>query len=152
MSFTDSLDVKRSGLFCLDGLLKKLVHRGSLSIADHRGRIHRYGERHSGDRVAIRLNDFSLPLKLLTNPSLALGEAYMDGRLTIEQGDIRDFLRIVTSNIAALDEHWLGKVRARLARLPGLRGRNAKCRARANVAHHYNLAGELYRMFLDADR
>jgi cyclopropane-fatty-acyl-phospholipid synthase len=82
-----------------------------------------------------------------------LGEAYMDGRLTIEFGSLRDFLQIVTSNLAALDAHPAQGLRTQLSAFARLRARpNHKQRARANVAHHYDLSGALYDLFLDADR
>ena len=141
-----------TGLFGLGRLLRQIISSGELTIIDARGRRHVFGDSANGDQVTIRLHDRSLPLMLVLKPSLALGEAYMDGRLTIEQGDIRQLLRIATSNIAGLDESAVEKLRSRLARLPLLRRRNEKRRARANVAHHYDLSGELYRMFLDCDR
>ena len=141
-----------TGLFGLGRQLRRLISSGELTVIDGRGCRHVFGDAADGDRVTIRLHECSLPLKLLLNPSLGAGEAYMDGRLTIEQGDIRQFLRMVMSNIAALDERAVEKLRSRLARLPLLRGRNEKRGARANVAHHYDLSGELYRMFLDRDR
>ena len=152
MNMVTAIPAKRSKLWPLDGLLRRLVRWGELTIIDSRGRSHTHGEPRANNRVAIRLKGAALPLKLLSNPSLALGEAYMNGRLTIESGDIRQFLQILTSNIAALDDHWLQKMRTKLSRIPLVRNRNRKHRARANVAHHYDLSGELYRLFLDADR
>jgi cyclopropane-fatty-acyl-phospholipid synthase len=152
MNMVTAIPTNRSKLGPLDGLLRRLVRRGELTIIDSRGRSHTYGESGGNDRVAIRLKGAALSVKLLFNPSLALGEAYMNGRLTIESGDIRQFLQILTSNIAALDDHWLQKMRTRLGRISLVFNRNRKNRARANVAHHYDLSGELYRLFLDADR
>ena len=143
----------RSKLPLIDGLLKVLVRAGRLTIVDIAGRLHRFEGEKSGPKVVVRFHDRLLPLKLALSPSVALGEAYMDGRLTIEVGTIRDFLKVVTSNLGALDSHP-GQVTGE--RISGLlhpwRRRNHKRRARANVAHHYDLSGSLYELFLDPDR
>ena len=138
----------------LKGLLHSIVRKGNLNVIDWRGRESVFGDPWGSLHVTIRMRDKALPWKLAVNPSLALGEAYMDGRLTIESGTLRDFLEIVTSNIQALDESPLQKARERLSQLrpPALRVRNHKRRARSNVAHHYDLSGALYNLFLDADR
>jgi cyclopropane-fatty-acyl-phospholipid synthase len=135
------------------GLLHSLVGDGRLTLVDAAGRAHEFGDAASDQQVVIRVHDRHLPMKLVLAPSLALGEAYMDGRITIERGTVREFLGVVTANLPALDAHPLQALRAKLARLgPSRAGRNARKRARANVAHHYDLSGALYQLFLDTDR
>jgi cyclopropane-fatty-acyl-phospholipid synthase len=137
----------------IDGLLKALVRDGRLTIVDASGRLHRFEGERGGPKVVVRFHDRLLPLKLFLSPSVALGEAYMDGRLTVEVGTIRDFLKVVTSNLGALDSHPVQVVGEKLAGLGRpWRRRNHKKRARANVAHHYDLSSSLYELFLDADR
>ena len=137
----------------IGSLLQSLIRRGHLTLIDSAGRSHNFGDEGSQPRVVVRVHDRHLPLKLFLSPSLALGEAYMDGRITIEFGSLRDFLRIVTSNLAALDAHPAQGLRTKLSAFARLRARpNHKQRARANVAHHYDLSGALYDLFLDADR
>lgn len=143
----------RAKLPVIDGLLKELVSEGRLTIVDAVGRLHRFEGERSGPKVVVRFHDRLLPLKLFFSPSLALGEAYVDGRITIEVGTIRDFLKVVTSNLGALDSQPLQAVREKLSGLSRLwRRHNHKKRARTNVAHHYDLSGALYELFLDADR
>ncbi|MET4698964.1 cyclopropane-fatty-acyl-phospholipid synthase [Constrictibacter sp. MBR-5] len=92
-------------------------------------------------------------MRILLRPSLALGEAYMDGTITIEQGTLRDLLHLCTSNLEALGRHPIGAVRGELDRmLRRLQQDNRLGRARANIAHHYDLSGALYDLFLDRDR
>lgn len=134
-------------------LLEKLIREGHLTLIDANGRSYSFGDEKSCPRVVARFLDRLLPLKLFLSPSVALGEAYMDGRIAIERGTIRDFLTIVTSNLGALDSHPLEIARKRLSVLGRpWRRHNHKKRARANVAHHYDLSGALYELFLDADR
>ena len=93
--------------------------------------------------------------RLVLNPSLAAGEAYMDGTLTVEDGTLYDFLDSHRAQHdqplrAALLTGSLNGLGAASARL--LRQFNPVGRAQRNVAHHYDLSGELYDLFLDADR
>jgi len=138
----------------LAGLLHSIVRRGHLTVIDWRGRKSSFGDVSSRLRATVRLHDRLLPWKIALQPSLAVGEAYMDGRLTIEDGTLRNFLEIVTSNLQAIDQQPLQRLRGRLARLrpQALRPRNHRRRARSNVAHHYDLSGSLYSLFLDDDR
>ncbi|RKF22659.1 class I SAM-dependent methyltransferase [Altericroceibacterium spongiae] len=137
----------------ISGLVHKLVQDGRLTIIDRAGHCHHFGSEDCDDHVTVRLHDKSFPLKLALSPTLALGEAYMDDRITIESGSIRDLLRIATSNLQALDEHPMQVIRFKIATFAPLRGRrNHKARSRRNVAHHYDLSGTLYDLFLDSDR
>ena len=136
----------------LGRVLGALVRGGSLSVIDSAGRRSTFGDEQGGTHVAVRLHRASLPLRIALNPSLALGEAYMDGTLTIEAGDLRGLLALITANIAALDQRPFRFARAWLA--GGLRKfarRNDPGRSRANVVHHYDLSAALYDLFLDAD-
>ena len=133
-------------------ILRALVANGSLGVIDWKGRRHEFGDRSSSERCVIRIHDRKFPVKVLASPSLALGETYMDGLLTIERGDIRSLLKILTSNLDALQESRLEKLRLEAGRLLRRLQRNPRTRARRNASHHYDLPGDLYRLFLDSDR
>jgi cyclopropane-fatty-acyl-phospholipid synthase len=79
----------------LDALLRRLIRKGRLVVIDADGKRHVYGDGADGEAVAIRFTDRATPRRAALNPALALGEAYMDGRLLVEQGDIAAF-RIAT--------------------------------------------------------
>ena len=134
----------------LSGLLSSMVRVGHLTVIDARGRARDFGDCRTGPSVTLRLHDHTLPLRLLLNPSLAFGEAYMDGRLTFEQGALSDLLDMASQGFGAIDSHPVQRLRVKLARL--FARRNHMRRARANVAHHYDLSGKLYELFLDPDR
>ena len=51
----------------------------------------------------MRLHDRWTGMRLALRPRLALGEAYMDGKLTVEDGDIYDLLDLLGRNMAALE-------------------------------------------------
>jgi cyclopropane-fatty-acyl-phospholipid synthase len=134
-------------------LLRHIIRRGRLTVIDHAGHSYSFGEP-PGPVSTIRIHDKALERRMFFNPRMAVGEAYMDGTLTIEQGDIYDFLSLVMGNIqtaprsAALSPLYLGL--DRWARW--LQQHNPVGRAQENVAHHYDLSATLYDLFLDADR
>jgi cyclopropane-fatty-acyl-phospholipid synthase len=136
----------------LSTYLKPLVREGHLSIVDAGGRIYEFGETDK-PALIIRFHDKALERALFLDPQLTLGEAYMDGRLTVENGDIADFLDLAARNLGTgyggAHWKWLAAVRKWTRRLAQW---NTFGRARRNVAHHYDLSGKLYDLFLDADR
>ena len=76
----------------------------------------------------------------------------MDGRLTVEGGDICDAVGFLMENIHASGDfpaRRLGRAIAYLRRRQ--QQYNPAHRSRRNVAHHYDLSVDLYRLFLDSD-
>ena len=135
----------------LDRYLSDFVRNGKLTVTWPDGRTRVYGS--GGTEAAIRLRGKWTPWALRIWPEMVLGEAYMDGRLTIEHGTIADVLEILISN---WNQHGLDTL-YRLRRAARLIWRrfaqlNRISRARKNVAHHYDLSGQLYDLFLDSDR
>jgi len=133
-------------------LFNRLVRTGRLTVIDPAGRTRSFGPG-GAPAVTVRLHGRMLPGRLVLNPTLAAGEAYMDGRLTIEEGTLRDFLHLCTQEFDALHRHPLRVGCRRLARpFRALIQYNPIWRARQNVAHHYDLSDTLYGLFLDEDR
>jgi cyclopropane-fatty-acyl-phospholipid synthase len=130
----------------------RVVQTGNLRITDAKGREHRFGDG-SGSPVAVRIVDRLMEQELVLNPQLALGEGYMQGRVLVETGTIYDFLDLVLSNATRRPlPRWFNRV-DRLRKLTKrLQQYNPVGRARANVAHHYDIDGQIYDLFLDADR
>jgi cyclopropane-fatty-acyl-phospholipid synthase len=138
-------------MLLLSHLLERFVQNGTLSVIDANGKRHVFGGA-PGPVVAFRLHDRSLPRKLFFNPDLALGEAYMDGTLTFEEGTLHDFLQLFNLNRSSLGTHPLQAVlRVISRRLRKLQQYNPIGRAQDHVAHHYDLSRELYELFLDED-
>ena len=137
----------------LDRLLKHMMRQGVLEVTYPDGITRRYGDGSDSYHAAITLHDDTLPRKIIYSPDMAVGEAYMDGRLTIEGDDLYGFLELSISNIAAHGQPWFRQpldFGRHLLRY--LQQFNPVSRARANVAHHYDLSGALYDLFLDRDR
>jgi cyclopropane-fatty-acyl-phospholipid synthase len=135
----------------LDLGLKSLICRGKLYVTWPDGTRSQYGDG-EGFSAGIRINNNATVRHLALNPGLALGEAYMDEGVTLTDGTIHDVLSVLLENMnhgtmPAL--RWQERI-ARLLR-PILQANNAM-RAKRNVAHHYDLNGRLYSLFLDRDR
>jgi cyclopropane-fatty-acyl-phospholipid synthase len=136
----------------LTRLLRGLVREGRLTLTLPDGTSHSFGTS-DGPQVRVRLHDPALVARLVRAPDLALGEGYMDGAYTIEGDDLPGLLALLLRNAAAgRADAW----RYPLTRMQRLVRRMQQIapahRARRNVAHHYDLSGALYDLFLDADR
>jgi len=130
----------------------RVFRDGSLTVVDAAGRRKTFGNG-KPPAVTVRLHDRRLERQLLLNPKLHVGEAYMDGRLTVEDATLYDFLDLAGRNVDNLESHWLhGAVESVSRALRHLHTLNSRGRARKNAAHHYDLSGKLYDLFLDADR
>jgi cyclopropane-fatty-acyl-phospholipid synthase len=132
--------------------LTHFVRHGRLRVTFPDGTTRNYGVG-GGAESAVVLHDPTLPRRIVLSPDMGVGEGYMDGTLTIEGDDVYGFLSLAIKNIAAQGQPWF---RRPLEALRLLKRRldqfNPVSRARANVAHHYDLSGELYDLFLDEDR
>ena len=132
--------------------LRHFIRAGNLRVTTAGGTVFTFGDG-SGPPVAIRFTTRAAQCGVLFDPELKFGEAYVDGTLVVEQGTIADVLSVVFAQRrdgkpplwARLQ--WLIRYLYRR-----LRQFNPPKRSRRNVAHHYDLDGQLYALFLDADR
>lgn len=99
----------------------------------------------------MRLTDRTLYRSLVFNSELAAGEAYMNGTLRFEEGStLRDFLQLFSINRLSLGSYPIQKVlRAIKMRFRKRQQSNRKGQAQQNVAHHYDLGNDFYKLFLD---
>ena len=140
----------------LDKLVAKLLTQGTLTLHHASGASTTHGTPTPGFAdLAIRFGDARVARDVLLDPRLGLGEAFMDGRFTVEGGDIMDFLSLVRAN-----NPWEKKGRlappSPLRALTGkvksaLRSVNKPGSSKKNVAHHYDIGNELYKLMLDAE-
>jgi len=135
----------------LSGLLRKFVRNGRMRLYDAGGALHEFGSGENGPTVTVRLSDPSLHRKLALNPELIAAEAYMDGTLTFEDGStVHDFLTLFSVNRSGLASAGSQKLLRRVWRgLKRWQQANPLGLAAQNVRHHYDLSGDLYRLFLD---
>ena len=135
----------------LGSWLGRLVREGTLSVIYWNGRQARFGV--GAPHISIRIKDRGVVWGLLFNPDLHLGEAYTDGRLVIEQGDVAGLLALLMGNMARFRPWGLHTIVRFLRRLTRrIAQHNPARRSKAHVAHHYDLSGKLYDLFLDKDR
>jgi cyclopropane-fatty-acyl-phospholipid synthase len=133
-------------------LVDKLLTTGSITLLRPGKAPETFGKG-GGKHLTVRFTDGKVAWDIATNPRLRLGEAYMDGRLVIEDGTILDLLELIVGA-----NRWEDKGAGRKAMRKGkkrfakLFKRNNPLRARRNVAHHYDLKDELYELFLDEDK
>lgn len=133
-------------------LLQKVIKSGNLRIIDASGKAHDCGDG-SGPRCTMQIHNRLLEYKLVLNPPLYLGEAYMDGEIDLTEGSLRDFIELLARNYHHLENNRLVKLGFALGgHVRRLKQYNPVGKAQKNVAHHYDLSGQLYDLFLDADR
>lgn len=132
-------------------MLDHLFKQGSLTVHLPNGREVSVGDG-TKPRVIVRLRNHALLRKLLLNPELAMGEAYMDGSLTIDFDDLRGFLTLVVRNFSNgnLPRSQLIARKLRHAKRKWDQ-HNPLPRARRNSNHHYSIPTSFYEQFLDQD-
>ncbi len=135
-----------------DLMLRRMLRKGSLQVTIPGGQSHVYGDG-TGAPLRVRLHDFATVRQLALNPELALGEAYMNGTLTIEEGELQGLLGLAVANRDDAPRVWWQRliISSRIA-MRRFSQNNGALRSRRNVAHHYDLSDALYDLFLDTDR
>ncbi|MEZ5870615.1 MAG: cyclopropane-fatty-acyl-phospholipid synthase family protein [Nitratireductor sp.] len=145
-------------MFPLNKTLAAFVRKGRLEVIDASGKRHVFeGASALGPdgeplkTVTLKVHDKSLYWKIVLSPELHLGEAYMNGGVTFENGsNVRDFLELFSANrysLSSVPAHKFlngAKMLVRKAQQSNRRGE-----ARSNVAHHYDIGNDLYKLFLD---
>ncbi|TCL71789.1 cyclopropane-fatty-acyl-phospholipid synthase [Rhizobium sp. BK251] len=138
--------------YVLKRALSRIVTRGSLEVVTASGRVLAFGDR-SGMPVRVRFTDNRAQWAFLIDADLRLGELYMDGRFIVERGSLYDFVALILREAQNQTHPFVARLiddirtRSRI-----FRQRNLPGRSKRNVAHHYDLDGGLYGLFLDADR
>ena len=149
----DSTPARRApvALWLLDGALRRLIRAGTLEIRLPDGEVRQYGKGYP--TIAIAIRDWPTLRRIAFNPDLALGEAWVEGGLTVEKGDLYAFLALCLENLESVKLPWFWRFhnRLRLA-LKRFTINNPVRRSRRNVAHHYDLGDDLYDLFLDPER
>ncbi len=139
----------------IDTFLARTIRRGTLLLTHADGRTVSFGAPDPKfPDVAIRFASPGVAARIVRHPALGAAEAFMDGDLVIERGDIRALVELLTGNTPwgrgaslkpALPIRLFDAVRHRIDRV------NMARRSKRNVAHHYDLSDRLYALFLDSD-
>jgi cyclopropane-fatty-acyl-phospholipid synthase len=150
-SFTEAM--AEDGMWLLDKMLAGYVKRGELIVVTHDGKTYRYGAPDSEFRpVTVRLTAPGVSRRIIRDPGLGAAEAYMDGELVVEEGDILDLINIIRGSHKWEDSAGSNKFLRKGGKLRNLAAQlNWRERSQRNVAHHYDVGNDFYRLFLDED-
>ncbi len=140
----------------LDRFLSRVVACGALEVVRPDGSSTHFGSRAKGfPDVQIRFTTDTAERRILMDPRLGAAEAFMDGELVVERGDVMDLLALIRGN-APWDRNGrlqpaspIRRIRNTLAHR--LESFNQSRKSKSNVAHHYDIGNDLYRLFLDTD-
>ena len=135
----------------LFSILKNIKFKGKLDIIDHKGNMHSFG--HAGPYTKVRFTNKSIERKLFRNPSLYIGEGYMNKEIVIEGGTTEDFINVITLSYEDFFYHNpVFRIYETIAALfKPFQQINRLGQSQKNVAHHYDLNEDLYRLMLDED-
>ena len=136
----------------LRAALERFIRAGNLRVTTAGGSTFTLGDG-TGTPVAIRFTTRAAERGVLIDPEVKFGEAYMDGTVVVEQGSIAEVLAVVLDQCVGGKPPFWARTQWLIRYLHRrLQQFNPPPRARRNVAHHYDLDGQLYALFLDADR
>ena len=137
----------------LVSFLNSLFKHDGFELIDSNSKKYVIGKPSREKPISLKLLDPKLMQKLLLYPDLYFGEAYMDGSLVIENGNITEFLDLAFKNIGRGNINSYGAV---IKKLRGtyryLTSFNKIAKSKENVAHHYDISEKLYDLFLDENR
>jgi len=132
--------------------MRRFLRFGTVTLVDASGNRHHICE-FGKPTVVLRLTDNSVAKRMVFASSMGWCEAYMDGKLVVDEGTMRDFLEAYGRSENLISQGWLGDVfRFFYSVIASVQHYNPMGRAQKNVAHHYDLSAELYDQFLDSDR
>ena len=133
--------------------LNKLFKIGGFVLIDANLNKFIIGSPEKDNPITLKLLDKKLHYKLLFYPDLYLGEAYADGVLKIENGDLTDFLNLALKNLGRNETNIFSQL---LNKFQGsyryLTNFNFIKKSKMNVSHHYDISDDLYDLFLDSKR
>jgi len=136
----------------LQKFVSRLIQSGSLTITDADGGVYRFGDG-SGEPVHIVIHSRRAERAIALDPMLAVPEAYMDGEVDFLEGDVLALLKVAYQNFERGGGEALAmKVGEGIRYLfRRLHQYNPAGRSKRNVQRHYDLSGEMYKLFLDED-
>jgi len=136
----------------LHAMLSRMIRRGRLTVHYPDGTVRVLQGQEDGPTGGLRIRSQATALRILRNPGLAFGEAYMEGEVEPVDCTLYEMLDVLALNYNDTPpgaERVLDRLRWAKRRFDQL---NPASRSRRNVAHHYDLDGRLYSLFLDRDR
>lgn len=136
----------------LDFVLRKFIQTGSLRVTFSDGTVRTYRGRKPGLEAGLQLLNKQAERALIINSGLAFGEEYMAGSIVPDGCTLETLLTVLMENING-HGHVFEEIEDRLRYVTrAWKTLNSLKKSRSNVAHHYDLNGTLYDLFLDKDR
>lgn len=124
------------------------IRNGTLTVETLEGRIHRFGGVLPGPDAVLVLHDWRAIPAMAARGDIGLAEAYRDR--WCDTPDLEALLRLGLLNEDVLDRYIYGRrLHAIAARALYLLNRNTRSGARRNIAAHYDLGNDFYRLWLD---
>jgi len=156
-SARDPSRVARDAFRPLDTLAKRAVlgkltqlHGGQLVLVDG-GERHRFGtvSEHLAESIVVHVHDRRFYGDLALGGSVGAGEAYMQGYWSTPQ--LVELVRLLVLNMDVLDslEGGFARLTAPVRKALHAIRRNTRSGSRKNIAAHYDLGNEFFRLFLD---
>ena len=140
----------------LEKLLARQVTKGTLTLVHSGGARRTFGTPAPGfPDVAIRFCDGRVARDIFTDMRLGFAEAFVDGRILIERGEVMDVVALLRMNNRWEDGRKLAEP-SLASRLKNRFGHfahsfNRPGKAKRNVARHYDIGNDLYRLMLDEE-
>ena len=140
----------------LDRFLSRAVTQGRLGIVFADGTVSTYGASAPGfPEIVLRFTDARVPRDILLDPRLGAAEAFVDGRLLIEQGDVMGLVGLLRANNPwdkggdirppSTLKRWVNRASFAAEQI------NNRVGSKQNVAHHYDIGNDLYALMLDPE-
>jgi cyclopropane-fatty-acyl-phospholipid synthase len=125
------------------------IRVGCLTVVEPDGRRHVYGDESSDQKAEIHVHDRAAARRVVMNGDTGAGEAYMDGQWS--SPDLAALLSLAALNRESMDlsRGLLHGITQLPRTLLHRSRRNTVSGSRRNIAAHYDLGNDFYRLFLD---
>ncbi|WFL76716.1 cyclopropane-fatty-acyl-phospholipid synthase [Altererythrobacter arenosus] len=140
----------------VEKFLQPAIKRGRIKLITASGESYDVGQPAQGyPEITLRLTDNKVAADILRDARLGAGEAYMDGRIVIEEGDIMELAKLLRMNASweegsdIMPPSFLNRL-TESARFI-LTSFNKAASSRKNASHHYDIGNDLYKLMLDPD-
>lgn len=126
----------------------KGIHKGRLTVEFPSGASQTFDGPHAGTRALLKIEDLRTVFRAFLSGDLGLAEGYMEGEW--DTSDLTALLMLGAQNVdvlsGALSASWVTTLVNRAAHA---RRANTREGSRRNIAAHYDLGNDFYRLWLD---
>ena len=135
----------------LKSFLNNIIKEDGFLLETSDKKIYTIGNPVKEDPIKLKLHSKLIEYKLVLFPDFYFGKGFVDGEVTIENGDLTEFLDISLKNIGRKDiskfSKTINKVRGTWRYLTNF---NTRKSSMAAVEAHYDIgSADFYKMFID---